>query len=371
MAKNIFFKGFFEGKKVLVTGHTGFKGTWLTQILIRSGADVIGYSLEPHTEPNMFDALGLKDKIKNYFADIRDYRRFSDVVIKEKPEIIFHLAAQPLVRDSYDDTLYTYSTNVIGTANVLEAIRKTGDKTGAVKAAVIITTDKVYSNKEDGKPFKETDELGGHDPYSTSKACAELVTNSYIQSFFNKAKYGKTHRTLIASARSGNVIGGGDWSKDRIIPDIIRSIMEKDEKLVIRSPEAIRPWQHVLEPLLGYIMLSIKLYGGNADFSGAWNFAPNKANFIVVEELVKKTLGILKKGGYSVKIDEEKHEAGILRLNSAKARLQLKWKPLLGIDKTLLWTFEWYKEYYAGRKTGRITETTDRQISEFLKMARC
>ena len=213
--EDIMLHHFFRGKKILITGHTGFKGSWLTQILINFGADVIGHSLEPNTCPNLFNILGLEKKINNYFEDIRDYNKLKEIIEKEKPEIVFHLAAQPLVRDSYDDPIFTYETNVVGTANVLQAVKETK----CVKSVVVITTDKVYENREWIWAYRENDELGGHDPYSTSKACAELVVKSYIRSFFNVDNYMETHNTLIASVRAGNVIGGGDWSKDRLIPD--------------------------------------------------------------------------------------------------------------------------------------------------------
>ncbi|MDK2789587.1 MAG: CDP-glucose 4,6-dehydratase [Methanothermococcus sp.] len=349
---------FFKGKKILITGHTGFKGSWLTQILLNFGADIVGCSLEPTTNPNLFDILDLGSRIKNYFEDIRDYHRIKEIIEKEKPEIVFHLAAQPLVRDSYDDPLFTYETNIIGTANVLQAIKETK----CVKSAVIITTDKVYENKEWIWAYRENDELGGYDPYSTSKACAELVVKSYIRSFFNTKDYGKKHNTLIASVRAGNVIGGGDWSKDRLIPDIIRAIFEKDEQITIRNPESIRPWQHVLEPLLGYLLLAQHLYNGKKEFVGAWNFAPNEENFINVENLVKKGIEILGTGKYTVKRDDSKHEMKILKLDATKAKTYLKWKPVLNIDETLNWTFEWYRKYYGNEE---MSSVTNNQINLF------
>ena len=349
---------FFKEKKILITGHTGFKGSWLTQILINFEADVIGYSLEPNTNPNLFDTLNLGERIKNYFEDIRDYNKLKEIIEKEKPEIVFHLAAQPLVRDSYDDPLFTYETNVVGTANVLQAVKETK----CVKSVVVITTDKVYENKEWIWAYRENDELGGHDPYSTSKACAELVVRSYIRSFFNVDNYMETHNTLIASVRAGNVIGGGDWSKDRLIPDIIRAIFEGDETVVLRNPESIRPWQHVLEPLLGYLLLAQYLYDGKKEFVGAWNFAPNEENFITVEELVKKGISILGTGSYSVKRDDSKHEMKILKLDATKAKVYLAWKPLLNIDETLDWTFEWYRKYYNNEN---MLSFTNNQINLF------
>jgi len=297
-------KKFFKDKKILITGHTGFKGGWLTQMLLNWGAKISGIALRPNTKPNLFEALKLKEKIKNYFWDIRDFKNISKIIKREKPEIIFHLAAQPLVRESYNNPLYTFETNIIGTANVLESIRDLK----SVKAVIIVTTDKVYENKNIDHSFKESDKLGGTDPYSSSKAASEIIVNSYIKSFFQTLNYAKTHFTLIASARSGNVLGGGDWQKDRLIPDIIRAIFEKKEKIIIRNPSAIRPWQYVLEPLFGYLLLAKNLYEGRTDFVGPWNFGPLKNNYVSVEELVKLALKILKRGSYEIKPDFSKHE---------------------------------------------------------------
>jgi CDP-glucose 4,6-dehydratase len=341
-------ESFFSGKKVLITGHTGFKGSWLSHILLWMGADVAGYSLKPETKPNLFSVLKLKDRMENHFQDIRDYSEILSAIKEEKPEIIFHLAAQPLVRDSYGDPLYTYETNLMGTVNVLQAMKETGE----VKAAVMITTDKVYENKETAKPYKEDDELGGYDPYSASKACCELAIRSYTRSFFNGQK------TLIASARAGNVIGGGDWSKDRLVPDMVRSIFEKEEHVVLRNPDAVRPWQHVLDPLNGYLMLAKGLEQGRKDLVGAWNFAPEDGNCISVEELVKK----MGKGAYRIERDHSKHEMTLLKLDASKAKSVLGWKPRLGIDKTLEWTFEWYRSYYSKEDARQLA---DKQIEEF------
>ena len=347
-------KQFFKNKKVLITGHTGFKGAWLTQILLQFEANVIGYSLEPNTNPNLFNILNLKNNIKNYFADIRDYKKIKDVIDKEKPEIVFHLAAQALVRESYNDPLTTYETNVIGTANILNAIR---DKE-FVKSCVIITTDKVYENKEWIWPYRENDRLGGHDPYSSSKACAEIVVESYRKSFFNQNK------TLIASARAGNVIGGGDWAKDRLMTDIVRNIFETNQDIVIRNPNAIRPWQHVLEPLYGYILLSKRLYENEILFSDSWNFGPNENNFVSVEKLLKQGLEIVQKGNYVIKQDPTKHEANLLKLDSTKSKIKLKWEPNLSLNETLQWSFKWYKDYYNKKD---LIGLTNEQIKTFFE----
>jgi CDP-glucose 4,6-dehydratase len=385
--------GFYAGKRVLITGHTGFKGAWLAQILIRMGAVVSGYSLAPNSQPNLYTALGLDKRITgSHIADIRDYKALSDAFAMEKPEIVFHLAAQPLVRDSYDDPLYTFSTNVMGTAHVLECIRHAP----GVKAAVIITTDKVYENKGI-LPHKEGDELGGYDPYSSSKVCAEYVTKSYMRSFFNpdnpagnrnagpgaqNTKPG-TQNTLpasgvgmpaaitasaasplVASARAGNVIGGGDWSKDRLVPDIIRSLLEKNEPVALRNPASIRPWQHVLDPLFGYLVLGKRLYEGERRFMSAWNFAPEKESFITAQKLVDKSIRLIGKGSYEIKPMVGKHETAVLKLDASKAKKELGWLPHLGIDESLEWTLEWYKSYYKGDDVSNITNA---QIGRYME----
>ena len=347
------YDGFFSGKKILITGHTGFKGSWLSKMLIGMGADVSGYSLRPSTKPNLFSILSLRKRMRNHFQDIRDYHKVLGAMQQEKPEIVIHMAAQPLVRDSYNDPPYTYETNVIGTVNVLQTIKEVG----GVKAAVMVTTDKVYENKETQTPYKEDDELGGYDPYSASKACCEIAIRSYTRSFFNPEK-----GTLIASARAGNVIGGGDWSMDRLVPDMVRTILEKDEQLVLRNPDAIRPWQHVLDPLNGYLMLAKGLYEGRNDLVGAWNFAPEESSCINVEHLVGKAISKIGKGGYRIERDEGKHEMKTLRLDASKAKAVLGWAPKMDIEKTLDRTFEWYRSYYSGK---RMDALTGRQIDEF------
>jgi CDP-glucose 4,6-dehydratase len=351
---------FFQNKKVLITGHTGFKGGWLTKILLNFGANIIGIALVPNTNPNLFSILNIKKDIKNYFCDIRNFGGIKKIILKEKPEIVFHLAAQPLVRDSYDDPLYTFETNIIGTANLLQAIKEIG----GVKSAVIITTDKVYENKKD-IVYRENDKLMGYDPYSSSKVGAEIVTDSYIKSFFNPKDYNKKHKTLIASARSGNVVGGGDWQKDRIISDIVRAVFERKEKLIIRNPNSIRPWQYVLEDLYGYLLLARRLYEGKKFFSTAWNFGPNiNEKCLTVQELVKKSFEILQKGSYIIKRDSTKHEASIIRLNIDKAKKFLKWQPNINIFQTLKLTFDWYKNFYEKKD---IIAFTNKQIESFFK----
>lgn len=352
---------FFKNKKVLITGHTGFKGGWLSRILLNWGADVSGIALRPDTVPNLFDILRIKKDIKNYFCDIRNFESIKKIIKKEKPEIIFHLAAQPLVRDSYDNPLYTFETNIIGTANILEAVKEVG----SVKSAVIITTDKVYEeNKKRALLYKEDDKLRGYDPYSSSKVGAEIVIHSYIKSFFNTKDYNKKHKTLIASARSGNVIGGGDWLKDRLVPDIVRAVFEKNKRVAIRNPKSIRPWQYVLEPLYGYLLLAKKLYEGKKEFSGAWNFGPYDENYLKVKELVEITLKILKKGSYTIKRDYTKHEAEAIRLDITKAKKMLGWSPIFNIKRTLELALNWYRCFYNRED---VLNLMDQEIKLFFK----
>lgn len=332
---------FYRGKRILVTGHTGFKGAWLTQILLEFGAKVFGYSLSPNTQPNLYDELKLEKKIKSQIADIRDFEAFNRAVKKIDPEIIFHLAAQPIVRDSYDDPRYTYETNIMGTVNVLEAMRL-----NSTKAGVIITTDKVYKDQQNGFAYGEDDPLGGYDPYSNSKACADLVVNSYIQSFFNPTDYKKNHHTLVASARAGNVIGGGDWANARLVPDAMRAFLAEEVDLIIRSPRAIRPWQHVFEPLSGYLLLGQALLLGDKTKVGSWNFGPNDEDMKSVEEVVGIITKCLGTGNCVIEEDQNKHETDILKLNSNKAKKELNWAPKYKLKQAVEETALWYKSYY-------------------------
>ena len=352
-------KKFFKDKKVLITGHTGFKGSWLTQILLNWEADVCGLGLRPNTEPNMFDVLNLESQMRNYFIDIRDIEKVRTVLQKEKPEIVFHLAAQPIVRESYDDPIYTFSTNVMGMANLLQSI----NEVDCVRAAVLITTDKVYENKEWIYPYREIDPLGGHDPYSASKAAADIIATSFIKSFFDIESIGDKHSTLIAIARAGNVIGGGDWAKYRIVPDIVRSIYEKNEPVVLRNPSAVRPWEHVLEPLSGYLMLAKNLYEKRKEFVGAWNFGPEGSDLVSVEELTKKGILTIGKGEIEILGDKLKHEAHLLTLDISKAKSELKWKPILDLEKTVEFTFGWYKNFY--ENSGKMINHTNDQIDTY------
>jgi CDP-glucose 4,6-dehydratase len=355
-------KDFYKGKKVLVTGHSGFKGAWMTQILLNFEAQIVGVSLRPETSPSLFDTLELEGKIKNYYSDIRDYQSLKEIFDTEKPEIVFHLAAQAIVRSSYDDPLKTISTNVLGTANVLQVIKEVG----GVESAVIITTDKVYENKEWHHAYRENDPLGGYDPYSASKAAADIVTNSYIQSFFNTKDFETKHNTLVAIARAGNVVGGGDWAEYRLIPDIIRSIYDKNESVKTRNPQAIRPWQHVMEPLSGYLALAKGLYEKKTNLSGAWNFGPNNESFMSVASLIDEAIRILGNGSYEIEADPSKHEAHLLKLDINKADAMLGWKPKLTFQENLKLTFAWYKNYY--EKKQNVVEFTDNQIKNFFNI---
>ena len=354
-------KSFYKNKKVLITGHTGFKGSWLSQILLNWGAEVIGVSLRPESSPNLFTILGHEHKVKNYFVDIRDLDALKNIFKDEKPEIVFHLAAQAIVRTSYDDPIETISTNVIGTANILEAVRGVD----SVKSVVIITTDKVYENKEWHHAYRENDPLGGYDPYSSSKAAADLITNSYVQSFFNPKYFGVKHATLVATVRAGNVIGGGDWADYRLVPDIIRSKYHTGKVLEIRSPHAVRPWEHVLEPLSGYLLLGKKLYEENIELSTSWNFGPNNESFVSVTELFEETKKHLADFSYVVTLDTSKHEAGLLKLDINKAYSLLGWRPSLTFAENIAMTFDWYKNYY--EKTENVVVFTNKQINSFFK----
>ena len=330
---------FFKGKKVFITGHTGFKGSWLTYILYLSGAKIAGYSLKPKNKFDNFYLLKLEEKIENYYGDVRDKKKLSDKIKNFKPNIVFHLAAQPLVKESYKNPKFTFSTNIIGTLNVLEIIREIK----SIKSALIITSDKCYKNYEKKSGYSENDELGGEDPYSASKAAAENVFYSYQKTFFrNKNKIG------LVSVRAGNVIGGGDWSQDRIIPDLIKSIIHK-RKFVIRSPKSTRPWQHVFDLLNGYLILSKKIYGNNK-FNGSWNFGPNE-NHITVKEVISKLmniLGINKK--IIIKMDKKIKETALLSLKTNKSKKYLNWKTKISLNQNLKIIAAWYKCYINDKK---------------------
>jgi CDP-glucose 4,6-dehydratase len=345
---------FWNGKRVLVTGHTGFKGSWLSLWLKTRGADVCGFSLAPESSPNLFESLGLDGLIDSRIGDIRDLEFLEQTFRSFQPEIIFHLAAQSLVRRSYREPVDTYTTNVIGTVHVLEAARRTD----SAKAIVAITTDKVYENEEHGFGYSEIDRLGGFDPYSNSKACAELAISAYRNSFFSGGK------TLIASARAGNVIGGGDWSEDRLLPDVFRSLIFGDE-LVIRNPNSIRPWQHTLEPLNGYMLLAEKLFEGKNEFATAWNFGPgddaSKPVEFVLKEIEKNWDGDV---NWKISHGDHPHETNILKLDSSKARGELGWNPILTLPESLKMTIDWYRAF---RDKKDLVKVTSKQIEAYQK----
>ncbi len=337
------FSGIYKNKTVLVTGHTGFKGSWLVYWLNKMGAKVVGYSLEAPTSPNHISLLDLN--IISIIGDIRDLGKLNETFEIYKPDIVFHLAAQPLVRLSYENPIETYDTNVMGTLKVFEAARKEN-----VKAIVNITSDKAYENKEWIWGYRENDPLGGYDPYSSSKGCADVLANSYRNSYFNIKEYKKTHNTLLASCRSGNVIGGGDWAKDRLMTDIMLST-SKGERVSIRNPNATRPWQHVLEPLSGYLHIGQKLLEEKIEFSDAWNFGPSDEGSISVEEVIKNIKNYWDKIDYEINSKTDQlHEANLLKLDCSKAHTLLKWKDVWNSEKTFEKTVTWYKSYYENNK---------------------
>ena len=328
----------WENKKVLITGHTGFKGSWLSIWLRELGANVIGYALEPYTEKDNFIVAGLKDRITSIIGDVRDYEKLKSVFAKYKPEFVFHLAAQSLVIESYKNPRETYETNVLGTVNVLEASRQTD----SVKVIINVTSDKCYDNKEWVWGYRENDPMGGYDPYSSSKGCSELVTAAYRNSFFNPELF-EEHSKSLSSVRAGNAIGGGDWRKYRIIPDCIRAL-EKGEPIEIRNPNAIRPWQHALEPLGGYLLLASKMYEEPKKYCGAWNFGPNNNSIITVRELVELFIKEYGRGSWRTASDESPYEIKTLTLDINKARTYLNWSPVWSIEKCVEKTAEWYKK---------------------------
>ncbi|MDP3779203.1 MAG: CDP-glucose 4,6-dehydratase [bacterium] len=353
-------KQFFLHKRVLITGHTGFKGAWLTQVLTNWGAEVTGIALEPHVSPNLFDTLALSERMAHYISDVRDFSAIQDIFAKEKPEIVIHLAAQAIVRESYRDPVRTVAVNTLGTTHILEAIRSTP----SVKSAVFITTDKVYENKEWWYAYRENDQLGGHDLYSGSKSAADIIINCYARSFFHPEKFGKGHHTLIAAARAGNVIGGGDWSKDRLLPDFVRSVFEDNISLRVRNPHAIRPWEYVLEPISGYLLLAKKLYEGDVGSTGAWNFGPRDDSFVTAETMIRNAVSMCGRGAYHIESDDALHESTLLKLDIAKAKTALGWSPILNLERNLRVTLDWYRAYYEKKD---MREVTDAQIDSFFE----
>lgn len=344
---------FWNGKRVFVTGHTGFKGSWMCLWLHKMGAIVKGYALEPNTAPSLFSLTSIEKKVESVFGDIADLDLLTNHLIDFKPEIVIHMAAQPLVRASYYDPVGTYRTNVMGTVNLLEAVRKCS----TIKSVVNVTTDKCYENKEWVWGYREDEAMGGFDPYSSSKGCSELVTSAYRRSFF-----GSGSSVALASARAGNVIGGGDWAEDRLIPDAIRAF-DASLPLVIRNPLATRPWQHVLEPIFGYLTLAEMLYKNGNEFAEGWNFGPYDVDVVSVEHILNYLVSKWHESvTWTLDENQQPHEAQLLKLDISKATTRLNWKPIWSLEKTLSSIIDWYKLYSEGVD---IEDVTINQINEF------
>jgi len=349
----------YQGKKVFLTGHTGFKGAWLLKTLKMLGAEVKGYALRPDNDKNLYNLIDGDRLCESVIADLRDADTLINTVETFEPDFIFHLAAQPLVRLSYKKPSDTFAVNAIGTANLLDGVRKLAKPC----KVILITTDKVYHNYEWIYPYRENDRLGGYDPYSASKACAELVINSYHKSFFNVDNY-DNHQKVIAVGRAGNVIGGGDWSQDRLIPDIARAI-GNHQKVIIRNPISVRPWQHVLEPLLGYLLLGEKLTQAPVEYSQAYNFGPYADDALSVKKMVELAISKWGRGEYLISQQtDQPHEAGLLKLDINKAVEHIGWRPKFNANKAVEYTIDWYKHFYENEKG--ISDFTEKQISDFL-----
>lgn len=350
-------RGFWQGKRVFVTGHTGFKGPWLALWLADMGAEVHAFSLPPPTQPNMFGICDVASRLKsNTMADIRDGAALGAAMRAAKPQVVLHLAAQSLVRESYADPVGTFSTNVMGTVNVLEAVRHTP----GIQSVVSVTTDKCYENREWVWAYRENEALGGHDPYSASKGCAELVTASYRRSFMEAGN------TQLASARAGNVIGGGDWAKDRLIPDFLRAL-DAGVTLTIRSPKATRPWQHVLEPLSGYLSLAERLFTDGREFAEAWNFGPEETDAKPVQWIVERLCGLVPGSSYQVDKSPQPHEANYLKLDSSKAKAALGWRPRWNLETALANTLSWHRAWRRGDDMAAVSISQIREYEAAIK----
>lgn len=350
------FAGEYAGRTVLVTGHTGFKGSWLCMWLTALGANVIGYALDPPTDPSAFVSMRLAERMTDVRGDIRDLPHLKSVLEEHTPSVVFHLAAQPLVRLSYAEPHLTYETNIMGTVNVFEAVRAAG----SVRAIVTITSDKCYENNEWVYAYRENDAMGGHDPYSSSKGCAELVTSAYRRSFFADPE-----GAAVASCRAGNIIGGGDWAPDRLIPDCVRAL-DSGESVVVRNPSAIRPWQHVLDPLAGYLWLGARLLRGERALTGGWNFGPGPTGHVTVADLVEAFVAANGTGSWQAcepVLREGRHEAGTLRLDITKSASVLGWRPVWSTGRAVAQAAAWYRSF--GSDEGDPTGETLRQIAEY------
>jgi len=352
---------FWRGRRVLLTGHTGFKGSWLSLWLQSLGAEVTGYALPPPTRPSLFELAGVGQGMRSVIGDVDDAPALQQAVREARPEIVLHLAAQPLVHAGYDDPAGTYRTNVMGTVHLLDAVRAVA----GIKAVVNVTTDKCYENREWVWSYREVDRLGGHDPYSNSKACSELVTASFRDSFFPPARYGQ-HGVAVASARAGNVIGGGDWGRDRLLPDIFRAI-ESGSAVKIRRPDAIRPWQHVLEPLAGYLQLAQRLFEKGAAYAEAWNFGPHDDDAKPVRWIAGELTRLWGDGSrWEIDGQQYPHEAHYLKLSHAKALSRLDWRPRLHLADALEWTVRWHRAYLRKDNLRRACEL---QIGDYQRLA--
>jgi len=350
-------KAFWEDRRVYITGHTGFKGSWMTLWLANLGARIHGYALEPESEPDLFSVARVSECVEHEVGDVRNLTQMESSVAEFKPEVVFHMAAQPLVRRSYANPIETYSTNVMGTVHLLDIIRRAP----SVRAVVIVTSDKCYENREWQQGYREEDRLGGFDPYSNSKACAELVTEAYRNSYFPLSRFAE-HHVALASARAGNVIGGGDWAEDRLIPDLVRGLLSGNPA-AIRNPKAIRPWQHVLEPLAGYIALAEHLLKNGVGFAEAWNFGPAEEDAWTVGRIADRLAGMLGNDARWVQdVAENPHEAGYLKLDASKARAKLGWHPVLPIEEALQWVADWVVSWRQGENMQAFTL---RQIAEY------
>ena len=342
----------YKGKKIFLTGHTGFKGAWLLAILEKVGAHVLGYALAPELDICIYNEIEGYKKCKSIIGDIRDKNKLEQVLLDFSPDYIFHLAAQALVIKSYDSPSETFDINILGTSNLLEAVNKLKKKCNVV----VVTTDKVYENNEWEFPYRELDRLGGYDPYSASKACTEIVVDSFRNSFFNPLEFGN-HQKAIATVRAGNVIGGGDYSDNRIIPDVVRAL-SANESIIIRNPNAIRPWQHVLEPLFAYLKLGLELNRDSEKYSKAFNIGPNVDDVLTVEEVVKKAIAKWGKGKYTIKNERKLHEAGTLKLDTSLIKKYLNWSPVYNSSEAIEKTIQWYQE------TDKVSYT-NKQIEDY------